>query len=166
MDIEKIVIRPVAPADAGAITEIYNYYIRETTITFETEPMGVEEMASRIEETAAQFPYLVCEEDGRVLGYCYAHLWKQRAAYSKTLEVTVYLDRNATRRGLGKTMVRRLIERCRELGYHALVACITRGNDASVKMFSGLGFGQVSAFKEVGCKFGHWLDVIDLEMIL
>lgn len=126
----------------------------------------MEEMASRIAEITARFPYFVCEENGQVLGYCYAHLWKQRAAYSKTLEVTIYLDRNATRRGLGRMMTAHLVEQCREQGYHALIACITEGNDASVRMFSGLGFDEVSAFKEVGNKFGRLLSVTDLELIL
>ena len=159
-------IRPVTLADAEAITEIYNRYIKETTITFEVEPITVEEMQSRIKEISAQFPYFVYEEEGRVLGYCYAHLWKQRAAYSKTLETTIYLDRNATHRGIGSLMVKHLITLCREQGYHALIACITEGNEASVRMHERLGFKQVSEFKEVGQKFGHWLGVVDLEFIL
>ena len=159
-------IRPVTLSDAEAITEIYNHYIKETAITFEVEPITVEEMASRIREISANFPYFVYEEKGKVLGYCYAHLWKQRAAYSKTLETTIYLDKNATRRGIGSLMVKHLIELCREQGYHALIACITEGNEASVRMHEKLGFKQVSEFKEVGQKFGQWLGVVDLEYIL
>jgi len=159
-------IRPVSLADAAAITEIYNHYIKATTITFEVEPIMVEEMASRIREIAAQFPYFVYEQDGKILGYCYAHLWKQRAAYSKTLETTIYLDKEATHQGLGTLMVKHLINLCRAQGYHALIACITEGNEASVKMHEQLGFKQVSEYKEVGEKFGRWLGVVDLEYIL
>lgn len=159
-------IRPVSLADAAAITKIYNHYIKETTITFEIEPITVEEMASRIKEISAQFPYFVYEQDGKILGYCYAHLWKQRAAYSKTLETTIYLDKNATHQGLGSLMVKHLIQLCKAQGYHALIACITEGNEASVQMHEHLGFKQVSEFKEVGEKFGRWLGVVDLEYIL
>ena len=166
MDTEDFMIRPVTLADAEAITDIYNHYIKETTITFEVEPVTVEEMASRIKEISAHFPYFVYEEKGRILGYCYAHLWKARAAYSKTLETTIYLDKDVTHRGIGSLMVKHLIELCREQGYHALIACITEGNEASMRMHEKLGFQQVSAFKEVGRKFGRWLGVVDLEFII
>ncbi len=166
MSAEKITMRPVTPADARAITEIYNHYISETTITFEVESVTVEEMEGRIKEISASFPYFVCEEEGRMLGYCYAHLWKQRAAYSNTLETTVYLHKNAIGRGIGSMMVRHLTELCREQGYHALIACITEGNEASVRMHERLGFRKVSEYKEVGRKFGRWLGVVDMELIL
>lgn len=159
-------IRPVTLADADAITGIYNHYVRETTVTFETEPLTTEEMANRIKDISARFPYFVYEKDGRILGYCYAHLWRERAAYSNTLETTVYIDGQAQRQGLGSMMVRHLTDLCREQGYHALIACITEENRASVKMHERLGFRQVSCFKEVGMKFGRWLDVVDLEYLL
>ncbi len=158
-------IRPVTLEDAGAIVDIYNYFITDTTVTFEVQPLTVEEMAERIREISARFPYFVYEEDGRVLGYCYAHLWKERAAYSKTLETTVYLHKDATHRGIGSLMVNHLVDLCREQGYHALIACITEGNEASVRMHEKLGFRQVSEYKEVGRKFGEWLGVVDLELL-
>ncbi len=159
-------IRPVTLEDAGAIVDIYNYFITDTTVTFEVQPLTVEEMAERIREISARFPYFVYEEDGRVLGYCYAHLWKERAAYSKTLETTVYLHKDATHRGIGSLMVNHLVDLCREQGYHALIACITEGNEASVRMHEKLGFRQVSEYKEVGRKFDEWLGVVDLELLL
>ncbi len=159
-------IRPVILEDAGAIVDIYNYFITDTTVTFEVQPLTVEKMAERIREISARFPYFVYEEDGRVLGYCYAHLWKERAAYSKTLETTVYLHKDATHRGIGSLMVNHLVDLCREHGYHALIACITEGNEASVRMHEKLGFRQVSEYKEVGRKFDEWLGVVDLELLL
>ncbi len=159
-------IRPVTLEDAGAIVDIYNYFITDTTVTFEVQPLTVEEMAERIREISARFPYFVYEEDGRVLGYCYAHLWKERAAYSKTLETTVYLHKDATHRGIGSLMVNHLVDLCREQGCHALIACITEGNEASVRMHEKLGFRQVSEYKEVGRKFDEWLGVVDLELLL
>lgn len=159
-------IRPVTLTDAEAITEIYNYYIAETTVSFETEPLSVEEMRARIKSISAHFPYFVYEKDGKILGYCYAHPWKERAAYDKTLETTIYLDKDVTHQGIGSKMVRHLIELCKNQGFHALIACITEGNEASVKMHESLGFKQVSRFEEVGYKFGRWLGVVDLELIL
>ncbi|MDE7146562.1 MAG: GNAT family N-acetyltransferase, partial [Duncaniella sp.] len=86
------IIRPVIPADYAAITDIYNHYVRETVISFETAPLTVDEMSSRIEHIASRYPYLVSiSSQGVIEGYCYAHPWKDRAAYAGTLESTVYL---------------------------------------------------------------------------
>ena len=159
-------LRPVTLADAGRIAAIYNRYITDTTITFETKPVTPEEMRTRIETISSAFPYFVYEYDGVVLGYCYAHLWKEREAYSKTLETTVYLAPEACHQGIGLRLMRHLIEDCRSRGYHALIACITADNLSSLHFHQLLGFRQVSRFSEVGRKFDRWLDVIDLELVL
>lgn len=159
-------LRPVTLADAGRIASIYNRYIADTTITFETEPVTPEEMRTRIETISSAFSYFVYEYDGVVLGYCYAHLWKEREAYSKTLETTVYLAPEACHQGIGSQLVHRLIEDCRSRGYHALTACVTADNLSSLHFHQRLGFRQVSRFSEVGRKFDRWLDVIDLELVL
>lgn len=159
-------IRKVEIADAKAIVDIYNYYVENTAVSFETEALTVNEMAERIKEISSQFPYFVYEKDGKILGYCYAHQWKERAAYSKTLETTIYIDKDVRHQGLGRIMVKLLIDLCRNEGYRALIACITQGNEASIKMHESLGFKQVSEFKEVGFKFDTWLDVVDLELLL
>ena len=95
-------IRHVRPAeDAGAICEIYNYYIKETVITFENNPIDLFTMQQRIERISSRFPYLVYEQNGKVLGYCYAATWRNRAAYNYTVEMTIYLDKEWTGRGIG-----------------------------------------------------------------
>ncbi len=160
-------IRKVQPEDCKAITEIYNEYVLNSVITFETEPLREEEMYVRITEISSYFPYFVYEaEDGRVAGYCYVHPWKEKAAYQYTLETTVYLSPEYQGKGVGKLLMQQLIEACRQAGCHALIACITEGNEASISMVQGLGFTQVSHFKEVGMKFGRWLDVMDYELLL
>lgn len=159
-------IRPVTLSDAERITEIYNHYIAETTISFETEPLTVAQMADRINDISAHWPYFVYEHNGNVLGYCYAHPWKERAAYSATPETTIYLDKDATRRGIGRLLMQHLIEACRTKGFHALIACITADNAPSIALHKDLGFSQVSLFKEVGRKFDRLLDVVDMELIL
>ena len=159
-------IRPVTLADAGRITAFYNKYIADTTITFETKPVPVEVMRVRIDSISSAFPYFVYEYDGEAIGYCYARLWKEREAYSKTLETTIYLAPEACHKGIGPLLMTRLIDECRRQGYHALIACITADNLPSLQLHHRLGFRQVSRFSEVGRKFDRWLDVIDLELIL
>lgn len=159
-------IRRVVPGDAGRLAEIYNQYVLRTTISFETEAVTEAEMRSRIEAISSAFPYFVYEYDGAVIGYCYAHPWKDRAAYAKTLETTVYLAQEACGQGIGEALMRRLIEECRALGFHSLIACVTAENSTSVRFHERLGFRQVSRFAEVGLKFGRWLDVVDLQLIL
>lgn len=159
-------IRPVRLDDAERIASIYNIYVSQTTITFETEPVSTEVMRGRIDAIASAFPYFVYEYSGEVLGYCYAHLWKDKEAYSKTLETTVYVAPEAGHKGIGTQLMNHLIEECRSRGFHALIACITDGNLPSLRLHHHLGFRQVSRFSEVGRKFDRWLDVIDLELIL
>ena len=151
--------------DAERIASIYNKYVSTTTITFETEPVSAEEMRGRINSISSAFPYFVYEYDGVVLGYCYAHLWKEREAYSKTLETTVYLTPESCHKGIGNLLMCRLIDECRSRGYHALIACITADNLSSLRFHQRLGFRQVSRFPKVGRKFNRWLDVIDLELV-
>lgn len=159
-------VRPVSPDDAAALAAIYNYYVRETVISFETEPLGEEQLRERIVQTAAEFPYLVCELDGRVVGYACAHRWKERAAYSQTWESSIYLHHEWRARGLGRALMEALVPLCRAAGCRALIACITAENQASVAFHESLGFRQVSLFPAVGCKFGRLLDVVDLYLPL
>lgn len=159
-------IRPVTLADTTAITHIYNYYIEHTPITFETVPLTIEQMRERIKDISCHYPYLVYEVEGMIAGYCYVHTWKERAAYSQTMETTIYLDHKYKKQGIGKQLMDRLISLCREAGYHALVACITASNQESREFHARLGFSKVSHFKEVGYKLGEWHDVVDYELLL
>lgn len=159
-------IRGVELSDAKAIADIYNRYVTESVISFETEPLTEDEMRLRIADISSGFPYFVWEQDGEIAGYCYAHPWKERAAYGRTLETTVYLAPQYTRRGIGSRLMARLIEECRAAGYRALIACITGGNEASIALHRELGFRQVSCFEKVGFKFGRELDVVDMELLL
>lgn len=163
---DKEMIRPVTLDDANAITDIYNRFILETTISFETEALTTDAMASRIKDISAEYPYYVYEVDGQIAGYCYAHKWKEREAYKYTLETTIYLSPQYQRQGIGHQLMHRLIDDCRAAGFHALIACITGDNEASISMHRKLGFEQKSCFEKVGNKFGQWLDVVDMELLL
>ena len=159
-------IRPLTTADADAIADIYAYYVLHTTATFDTEPPRSWEDVIMKLPFDGTYPAFVCVADGVVAGYCYAHPWKERSAYRYTLETTVYLRPDHTRRGYGRILMERLIDACRDQGYHALVACITVPNEASTALHERLGFRRVSHFAEVGRKFGRWLDVADYELML
>lgn len=159
-------IRPVKTEDAESIAAIYNEYILNTDISFETDAVTTEEMRLRIYEISTKFPYFVFEIDGKVVGYCYAHLWKSRAAYKHTLETTVYIAKSYQGQGIGRKLMEKLIESCKQQGYKVLIACITEDNQKSCQMHEKLGFKQVSHFEKVGCKFGRWLGVLDFELIL
>ena len=152
--------------DAAAIAAIYNEYVQGTTISFETSPLSPQAMEARIEAYAAECPYIVWEQDGELLGYCYAHRWKERAAYARTWESTIYLKEQACGKGIGCRLMEELIKRCREAGCRVLVACITQGNERSCRFHESLGFRQVSHFQAVGEKFGQVLDVVDYQLTL
>lgn len=159
-------IRPVRSEDAAAIASIYNEYVQNTTISFETTPVTVEDMHDRIRNYSAHYPYLVVEESDIVRGYCCVHPWKERAAYCHTWETTIYLHPGYCGKGIGKGLMQELIRRCKAVGCHALIACITGDNINSCEFHRRLGFSQVSLFREVGFKFGKWLDVADFQLLL
>lgn len=159
-------IRNVTVDDAAAIAAIYNEYVVSTAVSFEMTPLTVEAMRERIAQIAPRFPYFVGEEEGEVAAYCCAHLWRERAAYGHTWEVTLYVAPRYQRRGLGSIMLERLVAACRAAGCHALIACITGSNEASRRLHERHGFRQVSAFREVGHKLGQWHDVTDYELLL
>lgn len=154
-------IRDVSVADATRIAEIYNHYIRETVITFEEVEVSADEIRSRIEGTVGRgHPYLVIEEEGRVVGYAYADQWRARSAYRHTVESAIYLDVQSTGKGYGKQIYSALIERLRAEGkYHVVIGGLTAPNPASESLHRSLGFEDVAYFRQVGRKFDQWLDV-------
>ena len=104
-------IRQATTADAQEICSIYNYYVLNTAITFETEPVSVEEMRSRIQEVLGSgLPYYVAVSDHHITGYCYLHQWNNRCAYSSTKEVSVYLDKNVRRQGIGTKLLKEILK--------------------------------------------------------
>lgn len=159
-------IRPVTLQDAPAIAAIYNEYVENSVVTFETVPVTVEAMRDRIAELLKVYPYIVYEIEGQVIGYSYAHAWKTRKAYEKTAETAIFVHPDHKRKGIGLELVRQLIEECRQRDFHVLIACITTSNTASIVMHQKLGYKQVSCYHEVGRKFDQWLDVADYELIL
>ena len=152
--------------DVSEITRIYAHYVTHTVVTFDTKVPSEKEMCERLQTIIRNCPAWVCVEEGKIAGYCYAHEWKTKKAYSATAETTIYLHPDYLRKGYGRILMEQLIKDCRERSYHTLVACITIPNEPSVKLHEKLGFKQVSHFHEVGRKFDKWLDAADYELIL
>ncbi len=160
-------IRTANEKDAKAIADIYNYYIDNSIITFETEHVSTEEMANRIEESLIQnLPYLVIEEKSKVVGYAYASKWKGRCAYRYSVESTVYLDHKATGKSYGTLLYKELFNQLKGLGYHAVIGGISLPNPASVALHEKMGMAKVAHFKETGFKFDKWIDVAYWQKIL
>lgn len=159
-------IRKPKEEDAAAIAAISNHYVLHSVSSFETQPLDEEQMRQRLARFTTEGPYFVYERQGKIAGFCYAHRWKERAAYRQTMEVTVYVAPDSTGLGIGRQLVQRLIDACRSMECHALIACITAENEASRRLFETFGFRRVSHFKQVGQKFDRWLDVVDYELLL
>ena len=162
-----VVIRKMERADYEAVTHLYNWFVENSTATFETEPFTTEKFAERLDAICAGYPsYVAMGADGRLCGYCYVHAWKERQAYSKTLEATIYLHPDFHRLGLGRKLMQMVMADCKALGYDSLIACVTGTNSASIALCEALGFRRASHFVGVGRKFGELLDVVDLQLIL
>ena len=159
-------IRSANPEDAAQVCDIYNYYVRETVVTFEEQPVNPAEMAKRIADILVQLPWLVWEEGGRVLGYAYASPWKVRAAYRHSVEASIYLVPELTGRGIGTSLYRAIIADVRRRGVHCLIGGAALPNPASVALHERLGFEKVAQFKQVGFKFGRWIDVAYWELVV
>ena len=157
---ENTLIRPATNADAESIAGIYNHYVENTAISFEESAVPVETMASRIDDvTAASLPWLVAERGGQVVGFAYATQWKMRHAYRFSAECTVYLAPDVVGNGLGSGLYAALFSELQSREIHVAIGCIALPNAASIALHEKMGMTQVAHFKEVGYKFGRWIDI-------
>jgi phosphinothricin acetyltransferase len=146
--------------DAAAIQAIYAPIVRETAISFEYDPPDVAEMAARIRKVLVSRPWLVYRDQGRVLGYAYAGVFRERRAYDWSTEVSVYVHSEARGRGVGKELYATLFDVLRALNYRQAIAGATLPNEQSERLHEALGFTRIGVFPAVGYKFGQWHDVI------
>ncbi len=153
-------IRTATADDAEQIAAVYNYYIANTVITFETDLVDAREIADRIEATLSiPLPWLVAERHDKVLGYAYASKWKGRCAYRFAVEATIYLDNEHTGQGIGRPLYGALIDAIRAHSMCTAIGGISLPNDASVHLHESLGFRKVGHFERVGFKQERWVDV-------
>src|SRR4029453_6018950 len=167
MDDAETDIRAAKPADAESVAVIYNYYVKDTVVTFEEEPVAPTGMSRRIEEIqTASLPWLVAERQGVVVGYAYAMKWRPRWGYRFSPEVTVYLAPAQVGRGIGSLLYAPLLTSLRERQFHAAMGGIALPNDASIALHEKFGFKKVAHFDQVGFKFNRWIDVGYWQLIL
>lgn len=152
-------IRPARPADAAAVADVYNWYVANTAITFEVDPVSPAEMAQRIASVLEAHDWLVLEQAGELLGYAYAGRYHTRAAYRFAGESTIYLRHGVGGQGLGSLLYPELIRRCFARGLRHLIGGIALPNDPSVRLHEKLGFEKVSHLRRIGFKFERWIDV-------
>jgi L-amino acid N-acyltransferase YncA len=152
-------IRPVEPGDYRAITDIYNHYIQHTVISFEEELLTLAGIEQRVVVCTENYPWLVCADGDKVVGYAYANRWQVRCAYRQCVETTIYLEHGLTGKGFGTALYAALLVRLARQGLHTAIAGIALPNEPSIRLHEHLGFRQVAHFTEVGYKLGQWVDV-------
>lgn len=160
-----VLIRPAGEADLPAITAIYDRAVRTGTATFELTPPDLAEMTARFGNlTGAGFPYLVAIADDEVMGYAYAGPYRPRPAYRFTVENSVYLPPEARRRGIGLRLLAALVEETAVRGFRQMIAVIgDSANAASIGLHTRAGFELVGVHRNVGFKFGRWLDTVMMQ---
>lgn len=159
-------LRPATSSDAAGILNIYAPFILNTTVTFETAVPSEEEFALRIENITKTYPWIVCEHEGKIVGYAYSARHRERAAYGLSAELSVYVSPDYPRRGIGKTLCKEIIELSRDIGICTLFSAISVPNEKSIALHRALGFQECGHFVRAGRKFDKWLDLAWFELIL
>ena len=160
--------RDATEADVAAVQAIYAHHVLNGTATFEEVAPDVTEMLRRRGEIVARrLPYLVAGVGETVQGFAYAAPYRPRSAYRFTVEDSIYVDPEATGRGLGRLLLGALVERATALGYRQMVAVIgDSGNTASIRLHAGLGFVHAGTLTATGFKFGRWVDTVTMQRSL
>lgn len=158
----KLIVRASTEADVARCAEIYAHHVLYGTASFEVDPPDLAEMKRRRAAVLdVGLPHLVAEREGRVMGYAYAGNWRPRPAYKFSVEDSIYIDNAAVGQGVGKALLPALIEQCTALGRRQMVAVI--GDSAqtpSIRLHASCGFEMVGTLKNIGFKFGRWLDTV------
>ena len=159
-------IRDAQLEDAARLVEIYSHYVLDTAVSFECTAPSVEEFADRIKNIKTKFPYLVCEKDGKIIGYVYASSYSSRAAYDWTVSTSIYVDKDCRRNGAGSLLYKELEKRLKEKGILNLLAGVAfcENEDEylthdSQKFHLKMGYSEVAHMKGVGKKFERWYDI-------
>jgi L-amino acid N-acyltransferase len=162
-----ISIRNATERDLPALLEIYNDIILHTTAVYDYEPHTLEMRKAWFKTKEEQgFPVFVAEEDGKILGFSSIGPFRAWAAYKYSVENSVYVASSERGKGIGKLLIPPLIEAAKQLKLHTIIAGIDASNEASIKLHKSFGFEEVAHFKEVGWKFGRWLDLKFLQLLL
>ena len=160
------VVRDAVAADAAALLRIYNREVLETTATLDAEPRTLEEQTRWLAERSGGHVVIVVELGGTTAGFASLSSFRPRAAYRPTVENSVYVDPDYQRQGLGQLLMAELIDRARMFGFHSVIARIAEPNPGSIALHKAFGYEVVGVEREVGRKFGRWLDVTEMQLML
>lgn len=152
-------IRPIDISDAEAVLSIYAPYILETNISFEYEVPTIEEFKQRIKTVTKEYPWLICEHEGKIIGYAYGGQHRARTAYKWSVESAIYMAKDFRGKGVGKLLYQTLFEQLKQQGYVNVFAGMTLPNDKSVGLHKACGFELIGIFKNIGYKNNQWHDV-------
>lgn len=159
-------IRSATAADLAAINAIYNHYVLHSTCTYQTEPSSAAEREQWFAAHGPKHPVIVAETGGEVIGWGSLSQFHPRAAYANTVEDSVYIRHDKVGQGIGSLLLGELVRLAAELGHHTVLGGISADQAASIALHAKFGFVKVSRLKEVGFKFGHWLDVVWMQRML
>jgi phosphinothricin acetyltransferase len=162
----EIAIRTAQVADLMSIREIYNYYVANSTCTFQIEPETDDERLEWFQKRSEAHPVAVAKKDGQVVGWAALTPWKSRRGYAHSVEFSVYVHQDFHRRGIGRALLLDLVERARAAGHHTIIGGTCTELHASLALQESLGFKRVAHFHEVGYKFGRWLNVVYMQLLL
>jgi L-amino acid N-acyltransferase YncA len=163
-----LIVRASTEADVARCTEIYGHHVRHGTASFELDPPDLVEMKRRRAAVLdLGLPHLVAERAGKVVGYAYAGNWRPRPAYKFSVEDSVYIDKDAVGQGVGRALLPVLIDQCTALGKRQMVAVIGDSTQTpSIRLHASCGFEMVGTLKNIGFKFGRWLDSVLMQRAL
>jgi len=160
-----LTVRKATLGNLDAITEIYNDAVLKTVATFDTEPKSLEEQKVWFANHSSKYQILVAEQDGLVVGWASLSRWSDRCAYSDTAEISLYVREGHRGKGIGKRLIREIVQEGKRAGLHTVIARITEGNDVSIHLHESVGFKHIGTMREVGRKFGKLLDVYLMQLI-
>ena len=159
-------IRPATEKDLVAINDIYNHYVLHSTCTYQEEPETMENRRRWFAHHGEKHPVIVAVADSQIVGWGSLSAYHARSAYRRTVENSVYVHHQHHRKGIGSLLLEELIMRARDLGHRAIIAGIDADQAASVGLHARFQFENVGQLKQVGFKFGRWLDVVYMELLL
>lgn len=152
-------VRDAVPEDVSQLLAIYNEAVRSSTATFDLEEQTLEERLEWFSTFGEKYPLIVAETEQEIIGYCSLSPFNKKPAYKHTVELSIYLSPSHRGEGVGSLLMQKIIERAQQLGVHSIISLITAGNTPSIKLHQKFGFQFAGKLREVGYKFGEWLDV-------
>ena len=152
-------IREAKVNDAEVLSEIYKYYVDNFPYSFEHVAPSAEEFANRISDISEKFPFIVCEENDKIIAFAYAHQFKERKAYQWVCEISIYVKKDCTQKGVGRLLYEKLLPLLKKQGFVKVLAVLGCPNEGSELFHQNMGFSLVSTLPDIGYKHGSWHDI-------